>query len=101
METKWSLLHVTVRDAITKDPVPARIHVKRADGTCFVPPAESDQRFARTRVPDVILSEHFREKLHVCQQNDIRSMHLAKGEATFPVPAGRRPSPEADGRRGH
>ena len=89
MKGKWSLLHVTVRNAITKDLVPARIHVKRPDGTCFLPPAAGDRRFGKNHAPDVILSEHFRDKLHVCQQNDIRSMHLARGEATFPVPAGR------------
>ncbi|MHC4715823.1 MAG: CehA/McbA family metallohydrolase [Planctomycetota bacterium] len=89
MSSKWALLHVTVRDAVTKGLVAARIHVKRADGGCFLPPAESDRRFSRTRAPDVILPEHFRAKLHVCRQNDIRSIHLARGEATFPVPAER------------
>ena len=89
MAGKWSMLHVTVRDALTKRPMPARIHIKRADGTCYLPAAETERRFSARHVPAVILPEHFRDRLHVCQETDIRSMHLSTGEATFPVPAGR------------
>lgn len=89
MASKWSLLHLTVRDAVTKQITPARIHVKRADGTCYVPPEETDDRFTRGRAPQVILAKHFRHNLHLCRQSDIRSSHLSTGEATFPVPAER------------
>jgi len=89
MKSNWSLLHVAARDAVTKVCMPARIHIKRPDGTAYLPPAETENRCGRSRVPQVILPEHFRQKLHLCQQVDIRSMHLSQGEATFPVPAGR------------
>ncbi len=87
--TKASLLHVTVRDATTKSPMPARIHIKRVDGTCYLPPAEATERTRKNRVPQVILADHFRGNLHLCQETDIRSMHLSVGEATFSVPAAR------------
>jgi len=89
MPGQWSLLHVTVRDAGTGSPTPARIHIKRADGTCYLPPAESDARFGKRRAPQVILPVHFRENLHTCKHLDIRSSHLSTGDATFPVPAER------------
>ena len=89
MAGKWSMLHVTVRDALTKTVMPARIHIKRADGACFLPTAETERRFDARHVPQVILPEHFRHSLHLCRQGDIRSMHLSTGEATFPVPAER------------
>jgi len=89
MAVKWSLLHVAVRDAVTQALMPARIHIKRADGTCYLPPAETAERFGKDGAPEVILPDHFRDKLHVCQQVDIRSAHLSMGEAAFPVPAER------------
>ena len=89
MPDQWSLLHVTVRDACTKALMPARIHLKRADGTCYVPPAENEVRSSRKQAPQVILYEHFRDRLHLCKALEIQSSHLASGEARFPVPAGR------------
>lgn len=89
MRNEWSSLHVTVRDAATKALVPARIHLERVDGTCYLPPAETSRQFTKSKAPQVILPEHFYQNLHLCKQADIRSMHLATGEATLPVPAER------------
>ena len=86
---KWSLLHVKVCDALTKQLMPARIHLKLPDESCYLPPAETDLRFQPDRAPQVILPCHFIENLHLCKQADLRSSHLSTGEATFPVPAGR------------
>ena len=87
MDNKWSTLHITVRDGITKEPMPARIHIKRADGSCYLPTHETGRRFGKRKAPQVILPEHFRKCLHACQQVDVRSMHLSTGEASLPVPA--------------
>ena len=81
----WSLLHIIVREEVSKE----TIHIKRADGSCYLPPAEANPPFPRGMAPPIILPNHFRENLHVCRQADIRSIHLTTGEATFPVPAGR------------
>jgi hypothetical protein len=89
MAKQWSLLHVAVREELSKALVPARIHIKRADGSCYLPPAETAAPFPKGTVPPIILHTHFRDNLHSCKQVDIRSIHLAGGEATFPVPAGR------------
>lgn len=88
MPAEWSMLHLTVRDGTTKRPVPARIHLKRRDGSCHLPPANVDDTFDEKDAPEVILPHHFRKNLHVCQSADIRSAHLTTGTATFPVPAG-------------
>lgn len=45
MSEEWGLLHMTVRDGATKDLVPARIHIKRPDGTAYVPPCGMDDAF--------------------------------------------------------
>lgn len=87
MPGNWSSLHITVRDAISKELMPARIHIRRADGTCYLPPSETDRRYGKKQTPQVILPEHFRRNLHLCQQYDLQSSHLTTGEATFPVPA--------------
>ena len=79
MPNQWSVLHVTVRDPRTKAPMPARIRLKRADGTCYVPPAESEVRSSRKQGPQVILYEHFRDRLHLCKALEIQSSHLASG----------------------
>ena len=80
----WSLLHIIVREEVSKETMPARIHIKRADGSCYLPPAETNPPFPRGMAPPIILPNHFRENLHVCRQADIRSIHLTTGEATFP-----------------
>jgi hypothetical protein len=67
--------------------MPARIHIERADGSCYLPPAETGARFSKSQAPPVVLPAHFHENLHSCKHIDIRSSHLSSGEATFPVPA--------------
>jgi len=89
MASPWSFLHVRVRHGMTKELIPARIHIKRPDGACYLPPPESKEAFDKERAPQVILPMHFRKNLHICQRADIQSAHLATGEASFPVPAGK------------
>ena len=89
MGGQWSTLHVSVRDGITKERIPSRIHIKRPDGACYVPPPEIKDTFDKEHAPQVILPVHFRKNLHLCEAANIQSAHLATGEASFPVPAGR------------
>ncbi len=89
MADRWSMLHIKVRDEITRELIPARIHIKRPDGTCYIPPPEIKEKFDKEHTPQVILPMHFRRNLHICQSADIQSAHLATGEASFPVPAGK------------
>lgn len=88
MPNDWSTLHLVVRDAATKRRVPARVHIKLPDGSCYVPPARVGAAFSEDAAPDVIVKEHFQHCLHVCKQVDLRTAHLSTGEATVPVPAG-------------
>ena len=88
MTSQWSMLHIKVRDGITKELVPARIHIKRPDGTCYAPPSEIAEEFSGEQAPQLVLPVHFRENLHICKGIDIQSVHLTIGEAVFPVPAG-------------
>lgn len=89
MASKWSVLNVRVRDATTKQLIPARIHIKRPDGMCYLPPPAIGDRFDRKHTPQVVLPSHFRKNLHLCSGADIQSVHLTTGEASFPVPAGK------------
>jgi len=89
MVKNWAMLHVRVRDGITKDLIPARIHIKGPDGVCYIPPAEAKRTFDKESAPQVIVPDHFRKNLHLCQAADIQSAHLTTGEASFPVPAGK------------
>jgi hypothetical protein len=89
MTTKWAILNIKIRDGTGKGLVPARIHVKQQDGSCYLPPVGTREEFADLHVPEVILPSHFRKNLHLCRGADIRSAHLAKGESSFPVPAGK------------
>lgn len=88
MPAEWSMLHLTVRDAASKRSLPARIHLKRPDSPCYLPPAGVEDSFDDGEAPEVILPHHFRKNLHLCQSVDIRSMHLTTGKATIPIPAG-------------
>ena len=47
----WAILHLQVRDARTRELLPARIHLKRRDGSCFLPPEEQERRQEKTRAP--------------------------------------------------
>jgi len=85
MDSNWSTLHVKVRDKKSKTRIPVRFHIKRKDGSCFVPPL--DQKEGRDKIPKVIVNDHFRKCLHLCQSAQLQSAHLTSGEAVFPVPA--------------
>ena len=89
MANQWSILHIRVQDGITKEFIPARIHIKRPDGVCYLPPPEIREAFDNERAPQVILPMHFQKNLHICKGADIQSAHLTTGEASFPVPAGK------------
>ena len=89
MGEEWCLLHVRVRDgAAKKELLPSRIHIKRPDGTAYVPPCGMDDAFGEDRAPAVLLTDHYRRNLHICGLTRIESTHLTRGEATFPIPAG-------------
>lgn len=89
MSKKWSMLHLKIRDEITKEPVPVRIYIKSFDGSCYMVPAQTKEEFGRKTAPQVILPVHFKKNLHICQEVNIQSTHLSTGEAIFPVPAGK------------
>ncbi|MBI4559022.1 MAG: CehA/McbA family metallohydrolase [Candidatus Hydrogenedentes bacterium] len=84
----WGQLHVTVRDGATKELLPVRMHIKRPEGTAYVPPCGLDDRFDEGHAPAVLVTEHYRKNLHLCASAQIQSTHLTRGEATFPIPAG-------------
>jgi len=86
MDNAWSTLHLKVQDASTGNLLPARFHIKDKAGSPYVPPSASVA--AGRAMPQVITRDVFRKNLHICQDTDIRSSHLASGEAVFPVPAG-------------
>ncbi len=88
MASQWSMLHIEVRDGITKELIPSRIHIKRPDGTCYAPSSGIEEEFSGEQAPQLVLPVHFRKNLHLCQGADIQSVHLTTGEAVFPVPAG-------------
>ncbi|MBA7468023.1 hypothetical protein ES707_03264 [subsurface metagenome] len=89
MISQWSMLNIRVRDGVTKELIPARIHIKCPDGSCYIPPSEIEPTFDEKQTPQVILPMHFRKNLHLCQAANIQSAHLTRGEARFPVPAGK------------
>ena len=82
------MLRIQVSDAHAHTPVPCRVHLKLADGSCWMPGAASETVFAHTSAPDVILPSHFDRYLNICQGADIRSIHLTRGEADLDVPPG-------------
>jgi len=82
------MLRLKVRDGLTKRLIPARIHLKRPDGSCYLPPSGIEDTFDENHAPEIVLPHHFRGNLHLCKSTDIRSAHLSTGEASIPLPAG-------------
>jgi len=89
MSGKWAMLNIKVQDGVTKELVAARVHIKQPGGSCYLPPVGVGEKCTDPHVPGVILPSHFRKNLHLCRDADIQSAHLANGEASFPVPAGK------------
>ena len=82
------VLRIRVTDALTKQLVPCRLHIKLADGSCWTPQDEGDSTYTESEAPDLLLPAHFDRYLNVCQGADIRSIHLTRGEAELDVPPG-------------
>lgn len=85
---KQALIDVQVTD-VSGRLLPCRLHLKRPDGTCWLPPDVRDPRYTETESPDFILPGHYQRYLHLCQGNPLQSLHLTRGAARIPVPAER------------
>ncbi|MEW6359351.1 MAG: CehA/McbA family metallohydrolase [Planctomycetota bacterium] len=83
------MLRIRVSDAATGQPIPCRLHIKLADGSCWLPDETGDATYTEEEAPDLLLPSHFRRYLHICEKYDIRSIHLNHGEAELDVPAGK------------
>lgn len=81
-------LRLKIKDGLTGRPVPARIHFKRKDGTCWVPPLPREQRFDEKHAPPYVLEQHFHRNLHRCKGAPIQSIHLTSGETEIRLPPG-------------
>lgn len=72
----------------TGAPVPCRVHIKLADGACFVPADVADPQYSASSAPDLLLPGHYRRYLHLCHGVELQSVHLNHGAADLTVPAG-------------
>jgi len=86
MNNDWATLRLKVTDKATGKLLPCRFHIAQKGGASYTPP--SSKKAGGRGMPQVITTEDFKNNLHLCQNDDIRSSHLSAGEATFPVPAG-------------
>ena len=82
------MLRIRVRDAAMNQRVPCRLHIKLADGSCWMPEEPREARYSETDAPDLLLPSHLDRYLNICQGADIRSVHLNHGEADLDVPPG-------------
>ena len=69
--------------------LPCRLHIKQADGSCWLPPDLRDPKYSETEAPDLLLPAHYDRYLHVVHGQDLRSVHLNHGAANLPVPPGK------------
>lgn len=88
MASSWALLKLRVKDGLSGRAVPARIHLKRPDGSCYLPPETQESRFDGKHAPPYVLPMHFHKNLHLCKQFHLQSTHLTSGEAEIPLPPG-------------
>ena len=70
------------------DLMPCRLHIKQADGSCWVPADGVNPECSETEAPDLLLPVHYNRYLHVCHGVDLQSVHLNHGSATLSIPAG-------------
>lgn len=82
------MVAIETLDALTKEPVPCRIHIKLADGSCWRPERHETSAYTESAAPDLLLPGHFERYLNICQGADIRSIHLNHGKAELDVPPG-------------
>ena len=82
------MLRIQVTDAGTGKLTPCRLHIRLADGSCWVPAQAGEPVYTETVAPDLLLPSHFDHGLHICEGADIQSVHLNHGRATLSAPPG-------------
>ena len=82
-----SILNIKVNDA-SGHPLPCRLHLKKADDSCWLPPDVTAPEYSEDTAPDLLLPDHFNRYLHLCHGVQLQSVHLNHGAASIPVPAG-------------
>lgn len=70
------------------NPLPCRLHIKQADGSCWVPEDAGYAEYAETEAPDLLLPAHYSRYLHLCHGTELQSVHLNNGAAKLSLPAG-------------
>lgn len=81
------ILHLHVTDSDGRR-MPCRVHIKQADGACWVPPDVRDPHYSDDEAPALLLPGHYNRYLHLCHGVELQSVHLNNGLADIPVPAG-------------
>jgi len=84
---EMGVLRIKVAD-VSGALIPCRLHIKRSDGSCWIPPDLRDPKYSETEAPDLLLPGHYSRYLHLCHSANLQSVHLNRGSAEIGVPAG-------------
>ena len=82
-----SILHLEVADE-DGHALPCRLHIKLADGSCWVPEDTGHTEYSETAAPDLLLPGHYNRYLHIAHGNNLQSVHLNNASANIGLPAG-------------